>query len=144
MTDTNPFYTSPICASRLHCEACRSGERQGRTFRRDVDRLYGTGQSFPCPFGVAGGELAEPQPLTVKGVLHGAAGLAKVALGLGIAPRAEVDRRRGICGGCEHRRPGPVGDYCSACGCVVAAKTTLATERCPLDPPRWGPATGSE
>lgn len=54
-----------------------------------------------------------------------------------LAPAGVVAERRGICLPCEfngHRDSG--GIRCEKCGCA-GLKLELATERCPLDPPRW-------
>ncbi len=42
--------------------------------------------------------------------------------------------RTAICKACEHYDA--VADKCRVCGCY-GLKRRLATERCPLDPPRW-------
>lgn len=81
-------------------------------------------------------------------VIHGAGGLIKVAAN---AVGANIDResdqriadRRNICRGCEHatRSENPkhaenggltTFSKCQICGCNIAAKTTLASEKCPL------------
>lgn len=45
----------------------------------------------------------------------------------------EHARRLAICKACEYYRDG----RCLKCGCVMAWKSRLATERCPLEPPKW-------
>ena len=45
----------------------------------------------------------------------------------------ERDRRWALCLAC----PNLVNDRCKLCGCHFLAKIELATERCPLDPPKW-------
>lgn len=44
-----------------------------------------------------------------------------------------IAARRATCDGCDKRD----GTKCGACGCPIENKTALATERCPLDPPKW-------
>ena len=54
------------------------------------------------------------------------------------APPQEVERRRAICGDCEHFRR--MDQRCALCGCGMAGvvgKWHLATEHCPLQPLRW-------
>jgi hypothetical protein len=73
--------------------------------------------------------------------LHIQAGnLAKAAVrfaasGFKTADRAEYDRRRAICAGCElfdaERK------RCIRCGCRTDYKLRMASEHCPLDPPKW-------
>lgn len=45
----------------------------------------------------------------------------------------EQERRWSICLACEYLD----GGRCRICGCHMRAKTHLALERCPLDPPKW-------
>jgi hypothetical protein len=86
-------------------------------------------------------------------VVHGAIGLAKVAaqaVGLPIdqATEAVVKARRDACRECEHAtrnqnrldRPSKgltTLSQCQLCGCLIAAKTMLASEKCPAEPPKW-------
>lgn len=42
-----------------------------------------------------------------------------------------VDQRRSICDGCEFKS----SLRCKLCGCFIAAKTKLATEKCPKE--KW-------
>lgn len=52
-------------------------------------------------------------------------------------PADILAHRESICGACEENLSG----RCRRCGCGVRAqflrKTHLATERCPLNPPKW-------
>jgi hypothetical protein len=82
-----------------------------------------------------------------KKVLRGAAGLAKAGLqaaGVPVdaAPEDVVKARRDQCRACPHatRNDGPkyaasrgltTLSRCQLCGCVIAAKTRMASERCP-------------
>lgn len=59
----------------------------------------------------------------VRSVLHG----------LPLVDEDEHKRRLGICRSCEHYDRGS----CRICGCGLSAKTKMATEHCPLDPPKW-------
>lgn len=43
------------------------------------------------------------------------------------ADESVVDARRATCAACEHM----VGSRCKLCGCALAAKILLATEKCP-------------
>jgi hypothetical protein len=56
-----------------------------------------------------------------------------VAAGGEIATPEERDRRMDICRGCDRF----VGGMCSECGCRLGFKVAMATEHCPLDPPKW-------
>jgi hypothetical protein len=80
-------------------------------------------------------------------VVRGATGLAKVALqSVGVpvdmADPATVQSRRDACRKCEHASRNHDPRYaanqglttfsrCGKCSCVIAAKTRLASERCP-------------
>lgn len=72
---------------------------------------------------------------TVEKVTHGAIGLAKAALGMGLAPSEVIEARRSICATCDQRRDGIVLT-CSVCDCVIQAKTMLLEENCPVS--KWG------
>lgn len=71
----------------------------------------------------------------VHHIAHGAAGLAKAALGMDRADEATIERRRNTCRACPHARP-CVGNVvkkctCDRCGCLLRAKTANAGETCP-------------
>lgn len=57
----------------------------------------------------------------------------RVAQGNIITPRPEVERREAICAYCSHNQNG----QCALCGCALAAKVWLRSEKCPDTPPRW-------
>lgn len=59
--------------------------------------------------------------------------------GFKMASEEEVARRRTICAACPEWVPKI--KRCRICGCKTEAKIQMKTEHCPLDPPRWGPAT---
>ncbi len=50
-------------------------------------------------------------------------------------PQEEQDRRLAICHACEFWDPAQ--SRCSKCGCFGQWKTWLASQRCPLNPPKW-------
>lgn len=81
-------------------------------------RLYG---SCKLPCGECTGESS---------IVHGAAGLAKAALGLDQATPEQIEQRQATCKGCEFS--GGVINRCSKCGCVIAAKVRLKGEHCPV------------
>lgn len=83
---------------------------------------------------------------TSQQVRRGAAGLAKVATGVGLAELEVITARRDVCRGCEYatRSGDPrfaaqggltTFSRCTRCGCLIAAKTKLLQETCPLN--RW-------
>jgi hypothetical protein len=67
--------------------------------------------------------------------LKGAAGIAKAALGIDRPDDSTIAARRAICRGCEHAEPCPLNIgrkcRCALCGCVLRAKTAVASEACP-------------
>lgn len=75
-------------------------------------------------------------------IKRGALGLAKAAAqsaGLRVDQAAAdvIDARRDRCRACPSARPVPAGNlshwsHCRECGCLIAAKTRLASETCPL------------
>ncbi len=52
-----------------------------------------------------------------------------------VASEEEQARRLAICHACDSYEP--VGDRCRDCGCYLAWKTRIASQHCPLDPPKW-------
>jgi hypothetical protein len=52
-----------------------------------------------------------------------------------LAPKAERARRLAICLGCD--KYDQAQKRCRVCGCKNSAKVWLASDRCPLDPPKW-------
>jgi hypothetical protein len=69
-------------------------------------------------------------------VIHGAAGLALAALSIDAAPPDLAERRRAVCRSCPEAVPclRVIGRFCQCrvCKCVLAPKTRVASERCPL------------
>ena len=61
-------------------------------------------------------------------IVHGAAGLAKAAIGLERASEEAIRERNRICHVCEHYRRG----FCAKCGCLIVAKVRVASEVCPV------------
>jgi len=68
---------------------------------------------------------------TASKVLHGAAALAKAAVGLDQAAPDVIAQRQQSCDGCMHKEKKLIGSWCGLCGCALAAKIRLASERCP-------------
>ena len=54
-----------------------------------------------------------------------------------MASKSAVEFRLGGCSKCPHYNHET--EMCTLCNCFVAIKTLLAGERCPDNPPRWGP-----
>lgn len=78
-------------------------------------------------------DFAEPQPLTIGGIVHGAAGIAKAVLGIDAADAETAKRREAVCGACEHvTLTAGVLRRCEICGCALAAKVKIAGEKCPI------------
>lgn len=51
------------------------------------------------------------------------------------SPEVQAERKR-ICFACSHLDK--IRDRCNICGCIfMDTKRSWASERCPLDPPRW-------
>jgi hypothetical protein len=63
---------------------------------------------------------------------------AAVTGGPVFAPTEVRDERWAQCMTCVNL----VNDRCRLCGCYFAKKITLATESCPMSPPRWGAWNG--
>lgn len=128
-----PFFDTAVCRSRAHCATCQDASEPARAWR--LSRIGAGDAGLPddgsppaCPYG------EKPQPLTIGGVIHGAVGLVKAATGIDKAPDDVIAERARLCAECVH---GEGRVLCGVCSCVLAAKQRLASERCPLDPPRW-------
>lgn len=67
-------------------------------------------------------------------IASGAIGLVKAAAGIDHAPKEVIASRRDICRGCDQKNTETltVLSRCKGCGCYIRAKTTLASEKCPL------------
>jgi hypothetical protein len=79
----------------------------------------------------------------VAKLAHGVIGLAKAAVGADPVSDATLLMRRDICRECDRATRNPTRVHlptkgltsfsrCTACDCVIAAKSRLASERCPL------------
>jgi len=77
----------------------------------------------------------------INTVMHGAVGLSKVALRVGITDQETIQKRRDICRFCEFssKNKNPKFDStngltnmstCSKCHCNIRMKTQLTTEKC--------------
>ena len=116
-------------------QSCPAGK-----FGRVSSRLGFSSSSFteppipstPAPVPtMAAPETSDPSFFSRLG--HGAAGLAKAALGIDRAEDFRVEYRRQTCEACPYalHRLGVV-DTCSLCKCVIRAKTAIASEHCPV------------
>lgn len=96
------------------------------------------GDAAPC--GTCG--RAEPG-LVEKAWAYGEALARWTAAGLPVRTRHQIAERLAICQACTYYRPQPE-PHCAMCGCPLndspagaANKIAMATERCPLETPRW-------
>lgn len=66
-------------------------------------------------------------------LVHGAAGLIKSTLGIGLAAQSVISWRRDVCRTCDASEKDATGRVrrCFECGCLIAHKTRLRAERCP-------------
>jgi len=87
----------------------------------------------PPPIEPVGG-WKRTAPLTVRGVLAGAAAVAGVAMGLDAARHDTVEARTAICKACtaEHG----TGNNCPQCRCFVWYKVRVASQECGWH--KWG------
>jgi hypothetical protein len=137
------------CEKRFWCQPCRE----------DPEWRKQMGAPEECPYGItvenASSQRQKPEikptkpTITIpveegkepkKGcggcqkAIHGAVGLTKAALGIGYASPDVIAQRRATCAQCEHA----MGDIrnimtrCAICDCFLAAKTKLASEKCPI------------
>jgi hypothetical protein len=81
----------------------------------------------------------DAQPATLAAQAGNAVAAAGRIVGAAFAGRQirvsndEYLRRLAICRTCEYFER----ERCKICGCVASWKTRLATEHCPLSPPKW-------
>jgi hypothetical protein len=80
--------------------------------------------------------IVHPFPgLATMAVNFGKAVVTHVASGLATVPDDVFDDRMTICRACEYHDPD--SERCRACGCPVASKARMASQRCPLPEPKW-------
>lgn len=70
-------------------------------------------------------------------IAKGATGLTKAALRLDRADDQTISSRRDACRSCERSERRSIAGVvqvrtCAACGCLIRAKSLVASERCPL------------
>lgn len=95
------------------------------------------GRLIEMASGLPGAPQYPPLATRVRSAL-GAAGRAIGAALTGVEvvrPGDEQAACLAICQGCEHYVPADA--RCEICGCFAMLKARLATEHCPLDPPKW-------
>ena len=83
---------------------------------------------------VAGLDIPLSEARQVSGLSslkHGFLGLLKASANVDVVNSEAIRKRRMICAGCDRKK----GWKCTECGCLVAAKTKLKSESCPLD--KW-------
>ena len=56
--------------------------------------------------------------------------------GFKLAPRKVRRQRLAICEACD--KYDQVQKRCRVCGCANSAKVWIASDQCPLNPPKWG------
>jgi hypothetical protein len=78
---------------------------------------------------------AEYPPLATQAGNLAKAAVRFAASGMKTVDKAEYDRRLAICKACEHYDAKQA--RCVLCGCRTKYKLRMATESCPLDPPKW-------
>jgi hypothetical protein len=96
---------------------------------QDISVHFRSGQ---CPLG----KFVKQETSAAGQIAHGAAGLAKAALGINRADDAAIARRQAICNACPEVIVTLGIRRCRVCRCVLAAKTANADEKCPLE--KWG------
>lgn len=113
-------------------------------FHESVSKSVTPNDCLSCPFRTESHLAAEmpvapmtpPEPekpeTIISKVAHGAAGLAKYALGIDAASPETKQARWNICKDCEFHKLW----RCQSCGCVVSAKISIASESCPEN--KWG------
>ena len=74
------------------------------------------------------------QRIRGRKIVEGASGLVRSAFPSRVSPE-EIDRRRGICEGCDKKKIVAGCLKCGECGCLIMAKSRLPEEKCPLD--KW-------
>lgn len=87
-------------------------------------------------------DCCDGESIPIGGLLHGAVGLVKAGghvVGINGVPLEVVDSRAAECLGRGPHRcdAGGKGWFCKECGCIIAAKIRVRSERCPRG--YWGP-----
>ncbi|MCZ2414418.1 MAG: hypothetical protein LC136_09220 [Burkholderiales bacterium] len=109
------FFSSPQCASRKLCGACR--DRLNLSVRLPVARLERCDVDFPCPHGVPWTTPTAPPP--AKRVTPERT--ERTARDSDIKLLAQrIAANRAACAGCEHLRAGPSCELLRrGCGCAA-------------------------
>jgi hypothetical protein len=133
---------SEVDPSNPCASGCQLGHGEGcfalRTTRRLCELIAAGREDYRIyvdEMTKAGADASEPSPPTLTERIASLVGAIGTHVAAGM-PRATTEQRAArlaICRGCENYDVG----WCKACGCYLRIKTSLATERCPLDPPLW-------
>lgn len=62
------FYTSPTCASRKMCAACRNESDAGQRWREGIAKVFDFDPAAPCPHGIAWGIVLDPKKPLAPGL----------------------------------------------------------------------------
>ena len=126
-----------VMAQRCPARALRHHRGARIGFRFGVDHSAGPATAPAAVVQPSTASSSQPSPGGFfTHLAHGAAGLTKAALGMDRTEDFRLAYRRQTCAGCEHaRRKMGLVDTCALCGCVIHAKTAVASERCPAG--RW-------
>jgi len=82
-------------------------------------------------FGLSGKVSSDPSvhdPSALQRIKSGAIGVGKAILGIDRADGATIAYRKSVCKGCPRFR----GSLCLECGCALAMKQVVKSERCPI------------
>jgi hypothetical protein len=85
------------------------------------------------------GPKIAPPGIVRQAINFAGAVLNHVLSGEAASPELQAERLA-ICGACEH----DVDGWCQVCGCNLSVKVSFAEQRCPLEPPKWGPGVPQE
>lgn len=132
------IHNIPQCTKRTRVDektTCSDPEYSGKeiTIHNCID----------CPLADYGIPSAKPATGFFDGVSNlarGIIGTAKSHFGLGVAPEAVIQERYRICEKCPFNQFGKC--IHEGCGCFVGSKIRVASESCPMTPPKWTPFHG--
>ncbi len=69
--------------------------------------------------------------MDINDFVHGAKGIAKATLQIGLADDATVKARAAKCDKCPSKKQGALGAYCDECKCYLKPKQGQQDETCP-------------
>lgn len=127
-----PRIMTPQCVGNEVCKQCGAPIRRGEIYTCPAYSSHQPAVNFPTPI--------------EGGIVHRYVSAVERWKAAGSPQRTakEIAAVLAICEACEHFQRGLLRNSCKVCGCSLNAfekglvnKIAMATESCPLNPPKW-------